>query len=99
IAVANTGQANAQNVHVSDKVPTGLVFQSATANGQYNAGTNTVTWTLANVVAGAAPTVLTFTAQVPLDAVNGTTYDNTATFDKVHTPNCIPAGEAPCGTA
>ena len=51
IAYANNGNADATNLVITDTLPAGSVFVSATGGGAYNAGTNTVTWNIGTVVA------------------------------------------------
>lgn len=52
ILVQNNGPSTAANVALTDSLPAGVVFVSATGGGIFNAGPNTVTWppiaTLAN---------------------------------------------------
>ncbi|WP_198170560.1 beta strand repeat-containing protein [Deinococcus arboris] len=67
ITVTNTTATPATTVTVTDVLPTGLTFVSATNSGSYNAGTRTVTWTLASV-AGNASTVLTLNVTAPAAA-------------------------------
>ncbi|MBZ9750776.1 DUF11 domain-containing protein [Deinococcus sp. HMF7604] len=67
ITVTNTTATPSTTVTVTDILPTGLTFVSATNSGSYNAGTRTVTWTLASV-AGNASTVLTLNVTAPAAA-------------------------------
>lgn len=54
ITVNNAGPANATNVAVTDQLPAGLQFVSATASqGSYNSATGV--WTIGAINAGAAP--------------------------------------------
>ena len=51
VIVNNTGQVNATNVVVADKLGEGLVFVSASDGGVYNETTRTITWII-NLTAG-----------------------------------------------
>ncbi len=53
IDVLNNGPDAATNVIVTDTLPAGLTFVSATNGGTYNAGTRVITWNLANLANGA----------------------------------------------
>lgn len=62
VTVANAGPDTATGVEVTDLLPAGLVFQSATASqGSYNSGTGL--WTVGSLANGASAT-LDITAQV-----------------------------------
>jgi uncharacterized repeat protein (TIGR01451 family) len=77
LTVDSAGPSDALNVAVSDVVPAGTTFVSASAGGSYNSSTNTVTWNLATVAASDAADVLTFTVEVDPSRTAGLT--NTAT--------------------
>ena len=62
ISYKNT-EDTAATITITDVVPEGTEFVDATAGGTYDEGTNTVTWTLADVEPDAAGTV-TMTVQV-----------------------------------
>lgn len=69
IKYANTESATA-TVVVTDKVPTGTTFVSASEGGVYDQATNTVTWTFNNVVPGdEGKGSVTLTVEVSEDAV------------------------------
>jgi uncharacterized repeat protein (TIGR01451 family) len=86
IAVTNSGEADATGVVVHDSVPANTTYVAGSADngGTVNAGV--ITWTID--VAKGTTVNLTFQAQVPAGATNGTLIDNTATFTNVHTPGC-----------
>ena len=67
----NLGAGPANTVVITDPIPAGTTFVSATAGGTFAAGT--VTWTIGTVAAGATGSV-SFTVTVPGDGV----YLNTA---------------------
>ncbi|WP_424951282.1 tandem-95 repeat protein [Deinococcus sp.] len=82
LTVTNTGSA-ATGVTVTDTLPTGLTFVSASGGGSYNAGTGKVSWTVGNLANGATVT-LTLTGTAPsaasVETNNGpTSLVNTAT--------------------
>ena len=90
INVTNLSQQDAAtNVVVTDTLPAGLTFVSATDGGVWDANTRTVTWNLANLTAGAsfAPTV---TATVTGEAA-GKTLVNTATVDSAQLDDQVSA--------
>ncbi|HRH81549.1 MAG TPA: CARDB domain-containing protein [Thiobacillaceae bacterium] len=53
ITAGNPGNAAASNVVVTDVVPVGMTFKSASEGGSYDAATRTVTWKLGSLAAGA----------------------------------------------
>ena len=57
MTVDSDGPSDALNVSVSDTMPAGTTFVSATGGGSYDAGTNTVTWSLGTVAASDAADV------------------------------------------
>ncbi|HEX6097942.1 MAG TPA: Calx-beta domain-containing protein [Thermoanaerobaculia bacterium] len=57
LTVANTGSANATNVVVTDPLPSGVVFVSATPSQGTCSGTTTITCTLGTLNAGASATI------------------------------------------
>jgi len=75
ITVANAGPDQATNVVVTDELPAGLTFVSATPSQGSCAGTTTVTCTLGTLNSGAGATI-TLTVQAP---GSPTTLLNTAT--------------------
>ena len=77
ITYTNTGHDTATGVEIIDKLPTGLVFKSATGNFTNTGGT--VTWQVPDLPAKSAGQVaLTATAQSPI--ANGTRLKNTASI-------------------
>ncbi|MGB9149365.1 MAG: hypothetical protein WCB36_03880, partial [Burkholderiales bacterium] len=54
ITVLNNGPSAAANVAVTDNLPAGVTFVSATGSGSYNAGPNSVTWPLIASLANGA---------------------------------------------
>ncbi len=79
IQFGNTGSADATGVVITDGVPVGTTFVSATGGGTYNGGTNTVTWNIGTVAAGTSGSV-SLTVQVGLGVPNGTVIVNTASM-------------------
>jgi uncharacterized repeat protein (TIGR01451 family) len=75
ITVDNLGPAAAPSVQVSDAIPAGTTFVSASGGGTNLAGT--VTWNLGTVTEPQAPVVLTLTVASASDRL--TPYSNTAT--------------------
>lgn len=78
IVVTNSGPSTATNVTVTDILPTGMTFQSATTGFTNNAGT--VTGSIASIASGQSATV-TITATVNNDVPNGANLTNTATVN------------------
>lgn len=80
IDYANTGNSTATNAVITDPVPAGFTFVSATGGGTHDGGTpGTVTWSLGNLAAGATGSVtFTATANDPYDGDAVAT--NTATL-------------------
>ena len=83
ISYANTGNAPATGVVISDTLPANTTFSSATGGG-VNAG-GTVTWNLGTVNAGATGSV-TLTADVASPLANGTVLQNTASMTSAELP-------------
>ena len=80
LTYANAGNADAQNVVLSDPIPALMSFVSATGGGAVQGGS--VVWDFGELGAGDAPGEVTVTFMVaapPLD--NGTPITNTATLD------------------
>ncbi|ULH14488.1 GEVED domain-containing protein [Deinococcus sp. KNUC1210] len=81
LVVTNLTSSAAANTVVTDTLPTGVTFVSASNSGTYSSGTNTVTWNLGTVAANATQT-LTVTVTTPSVAAVGAgnkTLTNTAT--------------------
>ncbi len=87
IGYANDGTAEATNVVISDNIPSGFTYQSASpapASAPLVGGTGTVTWTIGTVTAGATGSVsLTLQAVDPYTGSNPMT--NTASIDSDET--------------
>lgn len=80
VTVTNTTAVPAAAYTVTDTLPTGLTFVSASNGGTYDSATRTVTWSLLSL-AGSAQQTLTVTAAAPSEAqVTGglTSVQNTA---------------------
>jgi len=79
----NIGNTNAvTNVVITDDIPAGTTFVSAT--GPFANTPTTVTWSIASVSAGA--TQVCYNLVVNVTAANGATILNSATIDSVETP-------------
>jgi uncharacterized repeat protein (TIGR01451 family) len=76
---ANAGPAPSSTPKITDVLPAGLTFVSASNGGTYNGLTRTVTWNLNTVPVGETATV-TLTAKVNTDVAVGTAIINKATF-------------------
>ncbi len=91
VTVTNNGGNDATGVRVSDLLPAGLTFVSATPTvGSYVAGTGV--WTIGNLANGASQTltiVATVTSAAPL---NTTATVSSTTFDTNPANNSAPAG-------
>jgi uncharacterized repeat protein (TIGR01451 family) len=74
ITVHNEGSGPAQNVTLSDPIPAGTSFSSATGGGTLGGGT--VTWNLGSIAAGGSTSV---TLTVHVDAGRTSDLSNTAT--------------------
>ncbi len=61
---AATAKGIAESAVITDVIPTGTTFVSATGGGTFSAATSTVTWTLGNLKPGATGSV-TFTVTAP----------------------------------
>lgn len=70
--LANYGSVAAENVTLVDYLPTGVTFVSSSHGAVYDAGANTVTWSLGTLNAGAVMTGW-LTVQVNNDVPNGRT--------------------------
>lgn len=64
ITYGNDSPVTVTGAVLSDVLPTGLTFVSATGGGTYDSGTNTVTWTIGTLPAGSTGNTVTFTATV-----------------------------------
>jgi extracellular elastinolytic metalloproteinase len=79
ITYNNVGPAPSQGAKITDVLPRGLNFVSATGGGVYNAATRTVTWNLGTVPVTYTGTVK-LTLRVPLSVSAGRTIINEAAF-------------------
>ncbi|HVY38693.1 MAG TPA: CCXG family PEP-CTERM protein, partial [Polyangia bacterium] len=70
IAYANNGTDAAHGVTIADTLPSGVTIMSASNGGAYDSGTNTVTWSLSDLAAGASGSV-TLTVLVNSNAPAG----------------------------
>jgi uncharacterized repeat protein (TIGR01451 family) len=76
VTATNNGPSTATGVHVTDKLPAGLTFNSYTASqGTYNSGTGI--WNIGTLVNGASAVLSLFVT--PAVSTAGTTITNTAT--------------------
>jgi uncharacterized repeat protein (TIGR01451 family) len=74
------GRKDVTNVVITDTLPAGVSFVSATGGGTYNAGTHTVTWNIGTVLAGASEQCVYL--EVTVNAgTGGTTLENHAEID------------------
>ncbi|MES1205472.1 MAG: CCXG family PEP-CTERM protein [Pseudomonadota bacterium] len=89
IAYANNGTDAAHGVTVTDVLPSGVTIMSASNGGSYDTGTNTVTWSLADLAAGASGSI-TLTVLVNSSAPAGMLTD-TAVLSASNIANPIPA--------
>lgn len=89
LLVKNIGNANAENVIVTDIIPNGLIFVpgSITSEGTIGADNKTITWILGTLEAGNDRTI-SFSITVP-DMVELKTWKNIATvsFDDPNSPD------------
>ncbi len=80
ITATNAGPSDAQNVVVTDTVPTNLTVDSVTPAADCTVAGNTVTCTASSVGFG-DDYVVTITATVNEDSIDGSTITNTASVD------------------
>ncbi|HXG55199.1 MAG TPA: tandem-95 repeat protein [Vicinamibacterales bacterium] len=64
ISYANDSPVNVTNAVITDVLPTGLDFVSASGGGTYNAGTRTVTWSVGALQSNSGPASVTLTTSV-----------------------------------
>src|SRR5947207_2139856 len=76
ITVDNAGPSDATGVAVSDPLPAGASFVSASDGGTYSAGTNTVSWSLGTFTESQAAKALTLVVKV--DSSRTAALSNTA---------------------
>ena len=97
IDVLNNGPNTATNVVITDTVPAGLTFVSATQGGVWDLATRTITWTVDNLASGAhflATVTATVTADAAaktltntLQAKNDQMVDPVSTTASIHIPS------------
>jgi uncharacterized repeat protein (TIGR01451 family) len=64
LAVSNDSSVGVTNATVTDVLPDGLDYVSATGSSSYNSSNRTVTWLLGDIGAGAGPVTVTLTTTV-----------------------------------
>ncbi|EIM71727.1 hypothetical protein A3SI_20282, partial [Nitritalea halalkaliphila LW7] len=84
IRVRNIGNAAARNVLVTDALPAGTVFESASMGGTFAAGT--VSWNIAEIAAGGEAT-LTLVLGIPANTAAGTVIRNVAVANSADDPD------------
>lgn len=90
ITYSNDSPINTTGVTITDPLPIGLTFVSASNGGVYNSSTNTITWTLPNLASGEGPYTIFFDATVNISA--SVQPQNSACIDSVETsPACSSA--------
>lgn len=89
ISVINVGNTQATNVNVTDILPAGLNFVSATGGGSYDSTTRTISW-LGLTLDSSQSEIFTITATVNDTAEIGTAVNNEvcAVADENLTPQC-----------
>jgi len=73
ITIHNNGPDNATNIVITDTLPLGLDFVSASDGGTYNPTTRTITWTAFNLDFGSSDVIRTFIATINADMAGNTT--------------------------
>lgn len=68
LIVTNSGNADATNVTVTDKVEDGLEFVQAFNNGTYDSDTRTITWNVGTLPARGGTAIVSFQVRVPVVA-------------------------------
>src|SRR5262249_54819325 len=86
LTVDNLGPATAQNVTVTDTLPTGLSFVSASDGGSYNPTTGEVSWDLGSVAEPDPPRDLTVSVHAD-GGQNGDVDNNAAVHRTTSDPN------------
>ena len=77
---------NVSNVTITDPIPAQTSFVLATDGGIYNSTTNTVTWNIGTLPAGAPITCVQLVVNVKATAAPGSTINNSATIVSSETP-------------
>src|SRR5947208_15094271 len=91
ITVDLAGPSDALTVAVSDPLPAGTSFVSASDSGVYSAGTNTVSWSLGAFTESQAAKALTLVVKV--NSSRTTDLSNTATVSS-STPDATPGNNS-----
>ena len=87
ICFDNTANAyNVTKVNITDAIPAQTSFVSATGGGTYDSTTNSVTWNIGTLSAGAAQQCVQLVVKVDTTATPGSTITNSATIDCEETP-------------
>lgn len=90
ITYSNDSPVNTTGVTITDPLPVGLTFVSASNGGVYNSGIRTITWTLPDLASGEGPYTVSFNATVNTSATAQP--QNSACIDSVETdPACAGA--------
>ena len=92
ITYGNAGQTSATGVVITDPLPAGTSFVSATAGGQLSAGV--VTWNIGTVASGVTGRTVSFTVHV--NATSGTVDNSNYTIEGTGAP---PVSGSPVSTA
>ena len=83
ISYANDSPVNVTSAVISDVLPSGLTFVSASDGGSYNAGNRTITWSVGDIPSGDGPFTVSFVVTVddPYPDAAAIPLVNTATID------------------
>ncbi|MDY9923598.1 isopeptide-forming domain-containing fimbrial protein, partial [Methanobacterium sp.] len=96
ITTHNNGPDNATNIIITDTLPLGLDFVSASNGGIYNTLTRTITWTAFNLNYGAPDVIRTFIATINADMAGNTTgITNTANATYTEYPQTTSGTDTP----
>lgn len=73
ITYGNTGELNATNTVITEILPAGVSFASASGGGVYNASARTITWTIGTLAGKTAGQTVSFVAKVDSSMAEGGT--------------------------
>jgi uncharacterized repeat protein (TIGR01451 family) len=73
ITYGNTGELNATNTVITEILPAGVSFASASGGGVYNASARTITWTIGTLAGKTAGQTVSFVAKVDSNMAEGGT--------------------------
>lgn len=73
ITYGNTGELNATNTVITEILPAGVSFVSASGGGVYNASARTITWTIGTLAGKTAGQTVSFVAKVDSSMAEGGT--------------------------